>query len=213
MEASCYAAWRTPSASDAGRACYRSLSMVEVEVESDGQLVRRIAAAAEDARDAEAELCRRFGPRARLYGLRHLRDEERARDLAQAVLLALLVAARGGRVQNPDQVDRFVLGTCRNVASRIREIDARAAPVEDAQLDVLAVLPRDALIDTDALVRCLAALDGRARIVLELSFHEQKSTDEIARQLVTTPGNVRVLRHRAVAQLRHCLEARPEASR
>jgi RNA polymerase sigma-70 factor (ECF subfamily) len=211
MEAPCYAAWPTLSGRDGARACYRSPSMVEVE--GDGQLVRRIAAGTEDARDAEAELCRRFGPRARLFGLRHLRDEERARDLAQTVLLALLVAVRSDRVQNPDQVDRFVLGTCRNVAFRMREIDARAAPTEDAQLDVVAVMPPAELIDTDALVRCLAALDGRARIVVELSFQEQKSADEIARQLNTTPGNVRVLRHRAVAQLRRCLDDCTEAGR
>ena len=61
----------------------------------DGELVRLIAAGAADAPAAEAELCRRFAPRIRLYGLRHLRDEDRARDLVQAVLLAVLQAARG----------------------------------------------------------------------------------------------------------------------
>ncbi len=56
----------------------------------DGELVRAIAAWSEHARAAEAELCRRFAPRIRLYGLRHLRDQDRARDLVQAVLLAAL---------------------------------------------------------------------------------------------------------------------------
>jgi RNA polymerase sigma-70 factor (ECF subfamily) len=177
-----------------------------VEVEGDGELVRRIAARAENAHAAEAELCRRLAPRARLYGLRHLHDEEQARDLAQAVLLGLLEAVRGGRVQDPDRIDRFMLGTCRNVASRMREIDARATPTEEALLDVVAVVARDELIDVDTLVRCLAALDTRARLVVELSFHEQRSADEIALKLAITPGNVRVLRHRAVAQLRRCLD-------
>src|SRR6185436_18903206 len=54
----------------------------------DGELIRVIAERGREAKTAAAELCRRFGPRIRLYGLRHLRDEERAKDLVQAVLVA-----------------------------------------------------------------------------------------------------------------------------
>src|SRR3954451_6435900 len=102
-----------------------------MEAAALAELVRRIAAgdsAGSNARQAEAELCRQFAPRARLYGLRHLRDEELARDLAQAVLLAVLEAARAGRVNEDDKLERFVLGTCRNVAARLREKAARARP-------------------------------------------------------------------------------------
>src|SRR5262245_44912146 len=100
---------------------------------SDAELVRIIAAAheaggalAEGGKRAETELCRRFASRIRLYGLRHLRSEERACDLVQTVLFALLVSAREARVEDPERVDRFVLGTCRNTSMRMREVDARA---------------------------------------------------------------------------------------
>src|SRR6478672_7029961 len=86
---------------------------------ADGELVHLIAAGADDAPAAEAELCRRFAPRIRLYGLRHLRDEDRAADLVQAVLLAVLQAARAGRIADPERVDRFMLGTSRNVSRRM----------------------------------------------------------------------------------------------
>jgi RNA polymerase sigma-70 factor, ECF subfamily len=86
-----------------------------VESALDGELVRCIALR-ERAHEAEAELCRRFAPRVRLYGLRHLRTEDRAADLVQSVLLAVLEAARAGRIAEPEHVGRFVLGTCRNVA-------------------------------------------------------------------------------------------------
>jgi len=72
-------------------ACYVPRSMLEDE---NAELVRRIAARAEGSRAAEEALCRRFATRVRLYGLRHLRDEDRARDLVQAVLLAVIEAAR-----------------------------------------------------------------------------------------------------------------------
>ena len=42
------------------------------------------------AEAAEAELYRRFAPRVRLYGLRHLRDEDEARDLSQQVMLLVI---------------------------------------------------------------------------------------------------------------------------
>ena len=48
---------------------------------TDGELARAIGAGPSEA--AESELYRRFAPRVRLYGLRHLRDEESARDLVQ----------------------------------------------------------------------------------------------------------------------------------
>src|SRR5688572_11902904 len=49
----------------------------------DGALARRVVAAGagHDAQ-AEGELYRRLARRARLYGLRHLRDEQAAADLA-----------------------------------------------------------------------------------------------------------------------------------
>src|SRR3569623_1283796 len=106
----------------AWRACYRPMSMEA----PDADLIRTIAAAGPDGPRAEAELCRRFAPRIYLYGRRHLRDEDRARDLVQAVLLAVLQAARAGRVTEPDHADRFMLGTCRNLASSVRVTRHRA---------------------------------------------------------------------------------------
>jgi RNA polymerase sigma-70 factor (ECF subfamily) len=175
----------------------------------DAELVRAIAARADDARAAEAELCRRFAPRIRLYGLRHLRDEDRAADLVQAVLLALLQAARAGRIADPERVDRFMLGTSRNVAARMRDTDARAAG--DAALATIAA-PDEPLeqVDTAALVRCMATLDARARQIVMLSFNDERSADEIAALLALSAVNVRVLRHRAIAALRRCLDAPKE---
>jgi len=175
------------------------------EGEADGVLVRRIAQS-DRAPEAEAELCRRFAPRVRLYGLRHLRTEDRAADLVQLVLLAVLEAARGGRIEKPDQVDRFVLGACRNTALRERLHESRIQPTELAKLDVGSYLPELEGIPVRALNRCMSKLDRRSRAVVLLSFQDESSADEIARALETSAGNVRVLRHRALAQLRRCLD-------
>jgi RNA polymerase sigma-70 factor, ECF subfamily len=177
-----------------------------LEALTDAELVRRAAVRGDGARAEEAELCRRFAPRVRLYGLRHLRDEDRARDLVQAVLLVLLVAVRGGRVEEPEHVDRFVLGACRNVVARIRDGEARAIPVDPADLEVPGLMPTLERLDTPALLRCLVKLDVRSRMVVHMCFHDDATAEEIGTHLGTTAGNVRVLRHRAIAQLRHCLD-------
>jgi RNA polymerase sigma-70 factor (ECF subfamily) len=175
-----------------------------VEHAADGELVRRIAQS-ESASEAEAELCRRFAPRIRLYGLRHLKTEDHAADLVQSALLVVLEAARAGRIRELEHVERFVLGACRNLAQRIRQHEARAVPTAPESLDLGAYLPDFERVDPAALGRCLTKLDARSRAVVLLSFQTERSADEIAEQLELSPGNVRVLRHRALSQLRHCL--------
>jgi RNA polymerase sigma-70 factor (ECF subfamily) len=166
-------------------------------------LVETIARGGPGAAAAEAELCRVFAPRVRLYGLRHLRDEDRTRDLVQAVLLAVLEAARAGRIEEPDKLDRFVLATSRHLALRARAAERRSAG--DEPLAALAV-PEVEAVSLRALGQCYAVLDDRARAVVALTFQEDRSAEDIAARLSTTAGNVRVLRHRAVAALRRCLD-------
>jgi RNA polymerase sigma-70 factor (ECF subfamily) len=180
---------------------------------ADDELVRRIAGGEAESRTAEAAFCRRFGPRARLYGLRHLRDEQRAMDLMQSVLLAVLEAIRAGRVEDPTRVDRFLLGTCRNVALRMREVAARAEPVPDEWLRGIAgeIAGDIERVDRSALLRCLSALDDRSRSVLVMAFLEDRRAEEIGRHLDTTAGNVRVVRHRALSSMRRCLDGGAEA--
>jgi RNA polymerase sigma-70 factor (ECF subfamily) len=184
---------------------------------ADEELVKRIARRGADAARAEEALCRRFAPRIRLYGLRHLRDEDRARDLVQTVLLGVLEACRQGRVAEADKIDRYILATCRHAAGRMREADARVRPLgDDAVTDVADAVDvgEGALepIDKRTLVRCLAELDTRAARVLILSFQEERSAEEIAARLAIAPGNVRVVRHRALAALRRCFDERAEAA-
>jgi RNA polymerase sigma-70 factor (ECF subfamily) len=177
----------------------------------DSELVRVIASGAPQARAAEAELCRRFAPRVRLYGLRHLRDEDRARDLVQSVLLAVLQAARAGRIADPERVDRFMLGTSRNLAQRMRDGERASAGDEPLAALVAEADPKAEQVDLAALVRCLAGLDDRSRQVVVWSFNEERPCDEIATRLAISSANVRVVRHRALAALRRCLDGPKEA--
>ena len=44
-----------------------------------------------------------------------------------------------------------------------------------------------------------------------LSFNEERPSDEIATRLAISTANVRVVRHRAIAALRRCLDGHKEA--
>src|SRR3989304_77816 len=59
----------------------------------------------------------------------------------------------------------------------------------------------------DPLSRCLERLPERERAVVVLSFYSERGSDEIAAELGLSPGNVRVVRHRALTRLRDCMGA------
>lgn len=175
----------------------------------DAALVRAIAAAgARPDREAEAELYRRFAPRIRLYGLRHLRDAHAAADLVQQVMLTTLERLRAGEVREPGRIASFVLGMCRMVVLDLRRGTARReallAAYGDSEAQAEAAEAR--LLGGAHLERCLAALSERERSVLILSFFAERSADEAGAELGLSAANVRVIRHRALARLRECME-------
>jgi RNA polymerase sigma factor (sigma-70 family) len=140
-------------------------------------------------------------------------DNERLVRLIAAAMLAVIQAARGGKIEDAARLDRFVLGTCRNIALRMQKARARAEPTDMEKLDASFVEPELGAVDIGALLRCLSELEPRARRVVYLSFHDEKTADEIASVFSTTAGNVRVLRHRAMTQLRRCMDDCAEGGR
>jgi RNA polymerase sigma-70 factor, ECF subfamily len=175
----------------------------------DGALARRIAGAggAPDG-EAEAELYRRLAPRARLYGLRHLRDRDAAADLAQRVLLMTLERLRAGEVREPDKIASFVLGMCRMTVLEIRRgTRRREALLEGWIPETTYEAPEPLALDPDRLAGCLEALPERERSVVVMSFFADKQADEVGAALGISGGNVRVIRHRALGRLRECIGA------
>jgi RNA polymerase sigma-70 factor (ECF subfamily) len=176
---------------------------------SDADVARGVSAGGERAPGCEEELCRRYLNRARFYGLRHLRfDVTAAEDLAQQVMMSVIEALRSGRVEDLGKVDRFMLGTCRNVAHSMRRSERRrdeTARRLSSELGAAAVPPWEA-VESRRVAECLARLAPRESRALLLLFQEGRSAAEVAGALGTTPGNVRVIRHRAIARLRQCVE-------
>ena len=165
------------------------------------------------AEAAETELYRRFAPRVRLYGLRHLRDEDAARDLAQQVMLLAIEKLRAGAIRDADQIASFVLGVSRTMAKDWKRRDWRREKLRETFLPASMVGSprRDATLDLDRLESCLARLADRERMVVLLTFYAEKTASEVGKELRLTEGNVRVIRHRAIERLRTCMTSRKEA--
>lgn len=174
----------------------------------DAQLAQRIAKTAAGDSAAESELYRRLAPRVRLYGLRHLRDRHAAHDLMQQVLLTTLERLRAGTVREPEKIASFVLGMCRMKVLEIRRGTQRRKALLEAYGGTEAFdAPELLALDQDRLGKCLDALAERERSVVVLTFFADKPGDEVATDLGLSAGNVRVIRHRALARLRNCMEA------
>jgi RNA polymerase sigma-70 factor (ECF subfamily) len=175
---------------------------------SDGDLARAVAARGPgEAEAAESELYRRFAPRVRLYGLRHLRDEDAALDLVQQVMLITIEKLRSGSVREIDQIASFVLGVSRTMVKDQKRLEWRREKLREAFMlsDILEAPVGDAMLDIDHLERCLARLAERDRMVVLLTFYAERTAGEVARELGSKEGNVRVIRHRAVERLRTCM--------
>jgi len=172
---------------------------------SDAEVTQRIAAG---QRDAEAEMCRRMAPRIRLYGLRHLRSVAAADDLVQQVLLKTIEALRAARLRDSDKLAPFVLGTCRmTVLDSRRSVRRQQRLLEEFGAVLVPEPPPLPTFDGSQLARCVQALAERERSVVVMTFYDEQTAAETASFLGLSEGNVRVIRHRVLHQLRECMGA------
>ena len=168
--------------------------------DDDAELARRIAAAAPD-RDAaaEAELCRRFAPRIRFYGLRHL---------------MILQKLRAREVREPERLASFILGTCRQVVIDGRRGGLRRERLLETFAADLSPFVDDGFeaLDTGRLRECLQRLPERERAVLVMTFYDERPAEAVGVELGLSAGNVRVIRHRGIERLRGCMQPAEVAS-
>jgi RNA polymerase sigma-70 factor, ECF subfamily len=179
-----------------------------LETVSDEALARRIAGGLSGSTDAEeSELYRRFAPRVRLYGRRHLQNDAAADDLAQEVLLLTIERLRAGEVRRPEEIGSFILGTSRMMAHAERRLARRRETLAARFMEpvVESAASSIAALDAPRVAACLGALAERDRLVVVLTFYADRKAPRIAEDLGVSPGAVRVIRHRAIVRLRECV--------
>ena len=181
---------------------------VSLEAVSDEALARRIADGRAGTTDAEeAELYRRFAPRVRLYGRRHLLEDGADDDLAQDVLLLTIDRLRAGEVRRPEEIGSFILGTSRMRAHSDRRLRRRREALTARFIDTAEQIgpASTGALDAPRVAACLHALPERDRLVVLLTFYAEREAPRIAEDLGVSPGAVRAIRHRAMERLRECV--------
>jgi RNA polymerase sigma-70 factor (ECF subfamily) len=164
------------------------------------------------AHQEEEELYRRFAPRVRLYGLRHLRDAAAAQDLVQEVFVVVIERLRSGGVRRVEAIGSFILGTSRTIASDLRRTHQRRERLAETFADrTMCIAPTEPTLDQARVTDCLNSLPPRDRALLVLTFYAEKKASDIASAFEMAAGAVRVARHRAMTRLRDCVMA--ESSR
>ena len=159
---------------------------------------------------AERDLCELLGPRVHLFALRRLRSYADAADVTQETLSIVMDALRKNKLQDAARIAQFALGTGRHLVSRVIRGERMRRALQDVMADATstAVSPPELWsLDFRTMLQCLEKLGERDRRVVGMTFHDDRTADEIATSIGLTTANVRVIRHRALVQLRHCVDA------
>jgi RNA polymerase sigma-70 factor (sigma-E family) len=132
-------------------------------------------------------------------------DVHAAEDMLQTALWRTFRRWRTAR-DNPDAYVRTVLVNLAHDCRRNRS--RRVAEAELAELSVPS--PHDAvgrLVERDELIRALQQLPARQRTTVVLRFWDDSSVDETAALMQCSAGTVKSATSKALAQLRHLLDA------
>jgi RNA polymerase sigma-70 factor (ECF subfamily) len=87
-----------------------------------------------------------------------------------------------------------------------RGAQRRARLLEQFGADLLPQAePSPPELDREQLTRCLQTLRERERTVVVMTFYDERTGADVAGFLGVSEANVRVIRHRAIHQLRACM--------
>ena len=142
--------------------------------------------------------------------------------MAQETLRRALEALRARRVENLAALPAFLFETARHICQQRfrsdgREIRAYQQLGESGEEEPS--VPGDPLTDLiseerrGAVRRAFSRLPKDDQALLQMSFVEGLSTEDIARRLEAQPGAIRVRRHRAVKRLGEILGVTKERDR
>jgi len=174
-----------------------------VELQSNQELVARIRQG--DA-DAEALLYEKFSARVYFTALSETHSKEDAEDVRAETFLRVIQALRQDKLHSADSLPAFIVGITLNVIRELVRQKYRADSLEDYEDDIA----RDdsmeaAFLDAETgreLEKAAQQLKPREQQLLRMYYFEELPKEEIARKLGIKAERVRLLKSRALQQLR-----------
>jgi len=158
---------------------------------------------------AESELAQHYGQRIYALAYARTRDAEVARDLTQDTLLALITALRKRRLQEPDNLTGFVMGTARNLVSNYFRQQGRRLERQVMSEDVPAPPAWDGREHeerNEMLAKALQRLEPNDVEVLRMTLTEDLNPAQIAMRLGLSSDVVRQRKSRALKRVMEQLE-------
>jgi RNA polymerase sigma-70 factor (ECF subfamily) len=153
---------------------------------------------------AEERLVSLYHDRVRVLALARTRNPEAAKELAQDVVMAVIIALRNGQVREGEKLTAFVYGTARNHFNHYFRAGARTPDAAGPLSDCTAVEPADPIagFERTALVRrAMATLSADDRKILLLTLVDGMKPGEIARRLGLSDEVVRTRKSRLLKKM------------
>jgi RNA polymerase sigma factor (sigma-70 family) len=164
-------------------------------------LARRASSGDTDAEARIVEMC--HGP-ALAHAARSIRDRETAREVANDVMLALLLALRKGLVRDLDRLEAFVYGTTLHLVHNRLRHDRHLPESGALDFETTAGDPwpeHERLDQIRQIRRALLRMDRTDRQILTMTLIEGLKPGEIANRLQVSVELVRQRKSRAVKEL------------
>jgi len=160
-------------------------------------------------RSAEDVFAKHFSRSVFALALARLRNEDLARDMAQEILISVIVALRAGRVREAGKLTGFVLATARNrIANHYRQ-ESRKPAMEEATESIAAPLVEDRLEAEqrrELLSKAMERLDPLDREILRMNLVESIRPEEIGARSGLSAETVRQRKSRALRKLGEWME-------
>jgi len=168
--------------------------------EFDRLYVERLAAGDPET---EQHFTRYFGDLLSLKLRSRLRSAAQVDDAKQETFVRVLTAIRKGKgLATPESLGAFVNGVCNNVLFEVYRANDRAIPLEESYEppDERGHSAERILMDDEQRARvrrALGQLPDKEQTLLKWLFFDERSKDDICRQLNIDRNYLRVLLHRA----------------
>lgn len=167
-------------------------------------------------RDPQAleQLTQRLACVARILAYRNHRlgrplDDDELRDVAQDTCVAALRRLPDYEPLAP--LESWLFGICelqlRDAVRRKARLRQRAGPLGELDVAATEAAPEHRVLDSAEVERLLVGLGGIEARILRLKHLEGRTFTEIAALLELSPNTAKTLHYRALARLRHLLDA------
>jgi RNA polymerase sigma-70 factor (ECF subfamily) len=125
-------------------------------------------------------------------------------DIAQETLTRFLNCAAEGKIRKPEGMGAFLNGICKNVIHEYRRRLWRETPYDaEVKPERSVAAPAAELLDLQGAIEAgLRQLSARDRKILQEFFLEERSKEEICRELGLSDGQFRVILFRAKSRFR-----------